>query len=95
VSADLTEALADALAERVAAKVLAQLPREAPSSPWMDLDQAAEYTAIRRGTFRQLVQQGKIPGHKAGKRYVFHRDEVDAALGYARPSNVSQLRRAS
>lgn len=96
MSVDLTGALADAIAARVAAAVLAELPQATPSSPWMDIDEAADYARTKLGTFRQLVQQGKIPSHSTGRRLVFHRDEVDQALlGYARPSNVTRLRRAS
>ncbi len=86
----------DALAEAVASKVAASLPAPAPGSPWMQVEEAAEYSRIALGTFRQLSAEGKIPSHSAGRRRLYHRDEVDEALlGYARTSKVTTLRRAS
>jgi len=72
--------LLDELADRVA-KRLASAVAAAERSPWMRMGEAIEYTRIPEGTFRKWVAQGRIPSH-GGRRKVFHRAEVDAAMGY-------------
>lgn len=47
----------------------------------MDMGEAIEYARIPPGTFRKWVAAGRIPAH-GGRRKLFHRAEVDAALGY-------------
>lgn len=72
----------DRLADEVATRVAAQLAdRLAPdsASPWMVMDEAITYTRIPAGTFRKLVAAGRIPTH-GGRRKLFHREELDAAL---------------
>ncbi len=75
----------DRLAEELATRVAAQLAKRETSpasSPWMDMGEAIEYTRIPAGTFRKWVAAGRIPAH-GGRRKLFHRAELDAALGYA------------
>jgi excisionase family DNA binding protein len=43
------------------------------------------YTRVPAGTFRKWVAAGRIPAH-GGRRKLFHRDELDAALGHANPA---------
>lgn len=76
--------LVDELATRVAAEVASRIASQAPS-PWMAMDEAIAYTRIPAGTFRKWVAAGRIPAH-GGRRKLFHRDELDAALGYAQPA---------
>ena len=72
--------LVDEVATRVAAELADRIASQAPS-PWMAMDEAIAYTRIPAGTFRKWVAAGRIPAH-GGRRKLFHRDEVDAALGY-------------
>lgn len=72
--------LADEVATRVAARLAVQIASQA-SSPWMAMDEAIAYTRIPAGTFRKLVAAGCIPAH-GGRRKLFHRDEIDKALGH-------------
>lgn len=72
--------LAEQVAEHVAALVREHLARER-ESPWMLMDEAIAYTRVPAGTFRKWVAEGRMPGH-GGKRKLFHRAEIDAALGY-------------
>jgi excisionase family DNA binding protein len=44
-------------------------------------DEAIAYTRIPAGTFRKWVAAGRIPAH-GGRRKLFHRTDLDAALGY-------------
>lgn len=91
-------AFVDAVADRVVEKLRALEPAaaEGGGSPWMTVEEAAEYSRIPLGTFRRLSAEGAIPSHSSGKRHVYHRAEVDEALlGYARGANVTPLRKAS
>lgn len=67
-------------------------------TPWMLMDEAIAYSRVPAGTFRKWVAEGRIPAH-GGKRKLFHRAELDAALGYrsqvAEASIGSIARRAS
>ena len=72
--------LVDELATRVAVELANRIASEAPS-PWMAMEEAIAYTRIPAGTFRKWVAAGRIPAH-GGRRKLFHRAELDAALGY-------------
>jgi excisionase family DNA binding protein len=79
--------LADEVATRVAARLADRIASQA--SPWMAMDEAIAYTRIPAGTFRKLVAAGRIPSH-GGRRKLFHRDELDAALGLGgRPADLT------
>lgn len=88
----LIEALADAAADRVESILRDRV--EERSTPWMNTKEAIEYTRLPAGTFRQLVAQGRIP-HHGGRSHVFHRAELDQALGYVRSTPGASLRRVS
>src|SRR3954452_346294 len=79
------------LAERVAQHVV-EVVREQIEierrSPWMLMEEAIAYPRVPAGTFRKWVAEGRIPAH-GGKRKLFHRDELDAALGYGSPETPS------
>jgi excisionase family DNA binding protein len=47
----------------------------------MAMEEAIACTRIPAGTFRKWVAAGRIPA-LGGRRKLFHRDELDAALGY-------------
>ena len=84
------DALADEIARRVAAE-LATLFSSQPSSPWMLMEEAITYSRVPAGTFRKWVAAGRIPAH-GGRRKLFHRAEVDAALGLVASSPGSGRR---
>ncbi len=56
--------------------------RVAAVDSMMSMAEAIAYTRIPAGTFRKWVAAGRIPAH-GGRRKLFHRDELDAALGYS------------
>jgi hypothetical protein len=94
----LPDEFVDALADAVTERIIARLPASQRESPWKTMDEAIEYTRIPEGTFRKLCASGAVPSH-GGRRKVFHVDELDAALGYARAESAggppAPLRRAS
>ena len=46
----------------------------------MTIDALAEYLQISRSTLYKLVQDGKLPGQKVGKRWRFHKEAIDEWL---------------
>jgi excisionase family DNA binding protein len=64
-------------------------------TPWMTTDEAIAYTRIPAGTFDKLAARGRIPSHSAdgGRRKLYHREELDRYLGYARPRRPGHGRR--
>ena len=78
--------LAEQLALHVAKMVREQLETEW-RTPWMLMEEAIDYTRVPEGTFRKWVAEGRIPAH-GGKRKLFHREELDAALGYVSPERA-------
>ena len=78
---EVPDALLDALADRLASKVADRLaiPRPPSASPWMTFEELATYTKIAKGTLRKLGAEGTFKAH-GGKRKLYHREEVDAAL---------------
>ncbi len=75
------DALAYGLAERLAGRMADQLAGLAlpEGSPWMTFEEAVEYTRVPAGTFRKLSAEGTFTAY-GGKRKVYHRQELDAAL---------------
>jgi len=51
-----------------------------PSDDIMTIEALAEYLKISRSTLYKLVQNGKLPGQKVGKRWRFHKDAIDEWL---------------
>jgi excisionase family DNA binding protein len=89
---DLDRLVAE-VATRVADEVAVRIASQAPS-PWMAMDEAIAYTRIPAGTFRKWVAAGRIPAH-GGRRKLFHRDELDQALGYSTASLRAMREQAS
>ena len=83
--------LVDEVATRVAAEIAERIASP-PASPWMSMEEAIAYSRVPAGTFRKWVAAGRIPAH-GGRRKLFHRDELDAALGYSPP--IADLPRIS
>jgi excisionase family DNA binding protein len=84
----------DQLAAEVATRVAAQLADRIATdqaTPWMDMAEAIAYTRIPAGTFRKWVAAGRLPAH-GGRRKLFHRAELDAALGYVPPAILRDSR---
>lgn len=52
----------------------------------MSIGELAEYLKISRSTLYKLVQEGRLPGQKLGKRWRFHKDAIDEWLKQ-RPEN--------
>ncbi len=52
----------------------------APSDDIMTIDGLAEYLKISKSTLYKLVQDGKLPGQKIGKRWRFHKEAIDEWL---------------
>jgi excisionase family DNA binding protein len=46
----------------------------------MTIEALAEYLKISRSTLYKLVQDGRLPGQKVGKRWRFHKDAIDEWL---------------
>jgi excisionase family DNA binding protein len=80
----LVNAIADAVTERVAQQLE---QREQAATPWMTTEEAIEYTRIPAGTFRQWSAEGKLPAH-GGRTKLYHRAELDRALGYVAPPRL-------
>jgi hypothetical protein len=75
------DALVQSLAWRLAERMADQLAGLAllEGSPWMTFEEAVEYTRVPAGTFRKLSAEGTFTAY-GGKRKVYHRQELDAAL---------------
>ncbi|MCC6428912.1 MAG: helix-turn-helix domain-containing protein [Phycisphaerales bacterium] len=64
------------------------MPRTRPgkSSPpappeVMTIDDLAGYLQVSKSSLYKLAQDGKVPGHKVGKHWRFHRSVIDRWLG--------------
>lgn len=64
-------------------------------SPWLTLDEAAEYLRVSPRTLDRLLERGRIRTSAIGRRRLVHRDELEAymrtATGEVTP--VTQPRR--
>jgi len=46
----------------------------------MTIEALAAYLKISRSTLYKLVQNGRLPGQKVGKRWRFHKEAIDEWL---------------
>ncbi|MFO7750065.1 MAG: helix-turn-helix domain-containing protein [Desulfobacteraceae bacterium] len=44
---------------------------------WLSVDDIAEYLGVKRDTIYKWITRRKLPGHKAGRLWKFHKKEVD------------------
>lgn len=44
---------------------------------WLKLKEAAEYLKMGRSTLYKLVNEEKVPAHKAGREWRFDAEELD------------------
>jgi excisionase family DNA binding protein len=72
--------LVESVAQRVA-ELMEERLTIGSDTPWMLMEEAIAYSRVPAGTFRKWVAEGRLPAH-GGKRKLFHRAELDAALGY-------------
>lgn len=59
----------------------AQPGKPAPATPEvMTIDDLAAYLQVSKSSLYKLAQEGKVPGHKVGKHWRFHRVTIDQWL---------------
>lgn len=47
----------------------------------MTIDDLAVYLKLSTSTLYKLCAEGKVPGHKVGRHWRFHKDVIDQWLG--------------
>ena len=75
--------LVDAIAGQVAAQLAEQLPEK--PMPYLLIEEAAEYLACPVSRIRDLKDQGKLKHYRDGRRLLFRREDLDAALTVREP----------
>lgn len=68
----------DALAERLAPRLADRVAQRNGSPVWLDAAAAAAYLSTSRNRIYDLVQLGKLPTHRDGRRLLFRRTDLDA-----------------
>jgi excisionase family DNA binding protein len=75
------DALVEQVAGRVAELLAARLPAApAPTSPWLNVDEAADYLRCTRKRMYDLVSQSRVTVHRDGSRLLFRREDLDEYL---------------
>jgi excisionase family DNA binding protein len=75
------EHVIDAVADAVAARVTAKGSDE----PYLSAEQAAEYLACTPKRIYELVAADRLRHYRDGRRLLFRRDDLDAALEVCEP----------
>lgn len=75
--------LVEAIAGKVAEMVAAQAPEQ--PDPYMRIEEAAEYLRCPISRIRDLKDQGKLRHYRDGRRLLFRRADLDAALTVREP----------
>jgi excisionase family DNA binding protein len=70
--------LLDAFADRVAERLTEQNGHQA--QPYLDVDGAAEYLSCAKHRIYALVSEGRVNTYRDGRRVLFRRPDLDAAL---------------
>ncbi len=76
----MLDSLAPAVAERVAELLADHLASARGASPWLTVDEAADYLRCKPKRIYDLLSQSRLPRHKDGSRVLLHRAELDAYL---------------
>jgi len=71
---DIPDEIVDLIAERVAERL------ERPAEGWLDVDQAAAYIAAPKSRVYDLVAQERVECRRDGRRVLFRREWLDAAV---------------
>ena len=74
IPSGLVEHLADLIADRLAAK------QPEPIEPYLTVEQAAEYLAAPKSRVYELIERQRVAVHRDGRRLLFRRADLDAAL---------------
>lgn len=63
---------------------------------WLDIDGLARYLSMPKSTLYKLQQRGALPSHRLGRKLLFDRAEVDAAIkaNATRPASKAEKRHA-
>jgi excisionase family DNA binding protein len=73
--------LLEAVAVRVAEILSAQQPAPEPSSPWLTVAEAADYSKMTPDAIRGAEKRGRLKGHRSETgRVRFLRSDLDAFL---------------
>jgi excisionase family DNA binding protein len=74
-------AVASALEDPAFAAAVGELvPTRSPAAPTLDVAEAAAYLHLPATTVRQYAREGRLPAYKAGRQWLFFRDELDQAV---------------
>jgi excisionase family DNA binding protein len=74
------DAFVQAIAERVADLLADNLSGAGPSEPWIGVEQAAEHLACPTSRIYDLVSQRRLAPRRDGRRLLFKRSHLDAAI---------------
>lgn len=74
------DAFVQAIAERVADLLADNLTEASPSEPWIGVEQAAEHLACPTSRIYDLVSQRRLAPRRDGRRLLFKRSHLDAAI---------------
>jgi excisionase family DNA binding protein len=77
----LAAAIAAALEDPEFAAAVAHLrPAAPPASATLDVRGAAEFLHLPVTTVRQYAREGRLPAFKAGRQWIFFRDDLERAV---------------
>jgi|SRR5579871_5230165 len=85
---DVLDAIVDLVDERVTA-VLRPPEDTYGGSPWLTLDNAADYLKISTRTLERQIAAGRIDSATIGRRRLVHRDSLDALAKAATREDVT------
>ncbi|PWU23551.1 MAG: hypothetical protein C5B48_08390 [Candidatus Rokuibacteriota bacterium] len=77
--------LSEAVLVAIAVRVLELLPQPAPASPYLRIDEAADYLRCSRQRIYDLLSAGRVARYKDGSRVLVLRAELDELVAPALP----------
>jgi excisionase family DNA binding protein len=82
VPSELVELIAEHAAELLAERLASdgEVPPALVAEPWLNVEQAAAYLACPKSRIYDLTREGRLPRRKDGRRSLYRRSDLDAAL---------------
>ena len=77
LSPDIVAALEELVDERVRERLEGQ-SKILDSSPWLSIDEAADYLGVSPRTLERRIASGRIRSSEIGRRRLLNRDDLDA-----------------
>lgn len=86
---EVVEAIEELVDERVQARLELLEEETGRGSPWLSIEEAADYLRVSPRTLERQLDHGRVRSTSIGRRRLFHRDDLDLLARAATREDVT------